>query len=68
MVRSFLVGAIVGGAVVWLYGREIRQFIDDRTLTARTRAAETLKSAAEGLQSAKEKIEGGLTGGEGRPA
>lgn len=68
MVRSFLVGAIVGGAVVWLYGREIRQFIDDRTLTARTRAAETLKSAAEGVQSAKEKIEGGLIGGEGRPA
>jgi hypothetical protein len=68
MIRSFVAGAIVGGLVVWLYGREIRAFIDGRTLTARARAADTLKAAAEGLQAAKEKIEGGLSGREGQPA
>lgn len=66
MIGSFLFGVILGGAAVWLYGRELRDFIDDRTRTARSRAADTLQAASEGLQPAKESIEGGLSGKERR--
>ncbi len=66
MIGSFLFGVILGGAAVWLYGRELRDFIDDRTRTARSRAADTLQAASEGLQSAKDSIEGGLSGKERR--
>jgi hypothetical protein len=67
MIGSFIVGALTGGAIVWFYGRDIRRFMDDKTSTVRTRAADTLQSAAEGLQSAKDKIEAGL-GGQRRPS
>lgn len=66
MIGSFIVGAIMGGAAVWLYGREIREYVEDRTRGARDKAADTLQAAAEGLQSAKEKVEGGLGGKERR--
>lgn len=66
MIGSFIVGAIMGGAAVWLYGREIREYVEDRTRGARDKAADTLQAAAEGLQSAKDKVEGGLGGKERR--
>lgn len=62
MIISFVMGVVVGGAAVWLYGPRIRQYVDDKTRMARARAAGTLQSAAETLQSAKETIEGGLSG------
>lgn len=58
VIGSFVLGAIVGGAAVWLYGPQIRAFVEDRTRTARGRAAGTLQAASEGLQAAKEKLEG----------
>ena len=67
MIGSFILGALTGGAIVWFYGRDIREYVDDKTSTVRTRAADTLQSAAEGLQSAKDKIETGL-GGSRRPS
>jgi hypothetical protein len=62
MIGSFILGALTGGAIVWFYGRDIRQFVDEKTSTVRTRAADTLQSAAQGLQSAKDRIEGGFSG------
>ena len=62
MIGTFLMGIIMGGAAVYFYGPQIREYLDDKTRTARTRAADTLQSAAEGLQSAKESVEGGLGG------
>jgi len=56
-IRSFVAGMVVGGVLVWIYGREIREYVDDKTRGARTRAAETLGAAAEGLAAAKERIE-----------
>lgn len=62
MIRSFLVGAIVGGATVWFYGPQMRAFFDDKTRNARSRAADTLQAAAEGLHSTAETLESGLSG------
>jgi len=56
-VRAFVAGAVVGGALAWIYGRDVRDYIDEKTRAARTRAAETLGAAAEGLEAAKERIE-----------
>jgi hypothetical protein len=54
MIGTLVIGALMGGAVAYLYGDQLRGFLDDKTRTARTRAADTLQSAAEGLHSAKE--------------
>jgi len=66
VIRSFLFGALIGGAAVWIYRDQLREYVDDKTKVARSRAADTLQSAAEGLQSAKETLEGGLAGRERR--
>ena len=62
MIR-FILGAIIGGAAVWLYGDQMRtylNYLDDKTRQARSKAADTLQAAAEGLQSAKGTLEGGI--------
>jgi hypothetical protein len=47
---------------MWLYGDQIRESLDEKTRTARGKAAEALKSASEGLQATKETLESGFTG------
>jgi hypothetical protein len=68
-VKSFILGALTGGAIVWFWGREIRELIDARTLGIRQAVAARLQGAADSLQatadtlhSAKETIESGLGG------
>ncbi len=60
MIGTFIFGALMGGAAVWFYRDQLREYLDEQTRSARTRAADTLQSASEGLQSAKETLEGGL--------
>lgn len=63
MIGSFLLGALVGAATMWLYGRDIVLYVDERTRSARTHVAETLQSAAEMVQGSKQPpagSEGGL--------
>jgi hypothetical protein len=69
VVKSFMLGAVTGGAIVWFWGREIRGFIDERTLGIRQSlsarlqaAADTLQATADTLHSAKATIESGLGG------
>lgn len=62
MIKSFLVGAIVGGAVMWLWGGQIRGAVDEATSGVRARAAEGLQGAADTLQSVADTVEAGLTG------
>ena len=64
MIKSLLFGAIVGGAVVWIYGNRIREYIDDVTMNVRERAATRLEGAAERLQGVADTVEEGLS----RPA
>jgi gas vesicle protein len=42
-----ILGAIVGAAVVWLWGREMEEFVEDRTRGVRTKAAEAVRAVAE---------------------
>ena len=62
MVKSFLLGAIAGGAVMWLYGDELMQYVDELTSEVRHRAARSLDAAAQRLSSAADTVGDGLTG------
>ncbi len=42
-----IVGAIMGAAVVWLWGREMEEYVEDRTRGVRTKAAEAVRAVEE---------------------
>jgi hypothetical protein len=62
VIKSFLVGAIAGGAVVWLWRDEIRAAIDDATTDVRARTAEQLHGVADTLQTVADTVDQGLSG------
>ena len=43
----FVLGALVGGLAVWYWDEEIRAYAENRTLGARKRAANTIRSVTE---------------------
>jgi hypothetical protein len=74
MSSRFILGAIVGGIAVYVWGDEIRRFAESRSRTARLAAADTLQavqSTAEGMfDSAKDQVTSTLQAGQDviRPA
>jgi hypothetical protein len=46
--EAFVLGAIVGAAVVWLWGREMEEYVEERTRGVRTKAAEGVRAVEEG--------------------
>ena len=45
--RAFVLGAIMGAAAVWLWGREMEAYVEDRTRGVRTKAAEGVRAVEE---------------------
>jgi hypothetical protein len=45
--RAFVLGAIMGAAVVWLWGREMEEYVEERTHGVRTKAAEGVRAVEE---------------------
>jgi hypothetical protein len=45
--RVFLLGAIVGGAIVWLWGREMEAYVEEKTRGVRTTVAEGVRAVEE---------------------
>jgi len=62
VIKTFVIGTIAGAAVMWLYGDQIRDYIDDMTMNMRERAAARLEGAAERLQTVADTVEDGLSG------
>ena len=64
---GLVVGAIVGGAVVWFWGDRLRQLAQDQTVNARETVARGLENvqatAGSVMDSAKEQIDTGLKAG-----
>jgi len=60
--KSFIVGAIAGIAVMWLWGDRLREVVDNATADVRSRTAEHLQGAADTIQSVAETVDRGLTG------
>jgi len=45
--KTFVLGAIVGAAVVWLWGRALEEYVAERTRGVRTKAAEGVRAVEE---------------------
>ena len=45
--RAFVLGAIVGAAAVWLWGREMEAYVEEKTRGVRTKAAEGVRAVEE---------------------
>jgi len=45
--KAFVLGAIVGAAVVWLWGRALEEYVAEKTRGVRTRAAEGVRAVEE---------------------
>ena len=44
---AFVLGAIMGAAVVWLWGREIGEYLEEKTRGVRTKAAHGVRAVEE---------------------
>lgn len=44
---TFVLGVIMGAAVVWLWGRELEEYVEVRTRGMRTKAAEGVRAVEE---------------------
>ena len=45
--QAFVLGAIVGAAVVWLWGRQMEEYVAEKTRGVRTKAAEGVRAVEE---------------------
>jgi hypothetical protein len=46
--ETFVLGAVMGGILGWLWGREIGDYVAEKTRGVRTKAAEGLRAVEEG--------------------
>ena len=53
---AFVLGAIVGAAVVWLWGREMEEYVEGRAGKVLDRGGETLRRVGEFLQDTKDEV------------
>ncbi len=44
---SFILGAITGGVIVWLWGKELEEYVQEQTRGVRTKAAEGIRVVEE---------------------
>lgn len=45
--RALVLGAIMGAAVVWLWGREMEEYVEEKTRGVRTKTVEGVRALAE---------------------
>lgn len=45
--ETFVLGAIAGGVIGWLWGREIEEYVGEKTREVRTKASEGLRAVDE---------------------
>jgi hypothetical protein len=57
VVKSFIIGALTGGAVVWFWGHEIAELVDEKTRGVREAVSSKLDLAASGLQGTADRLQ-----------
>ena len=45
--KVLVLGAIIGAAVMWLWGRQMQEYVEEKTRGMRTKAAEGVRTAEE---------------------
>jgi hypothetical protein len=65
---QFVVGAIAGSLAMWMWGEDMRRYMNTHARSARTRAADTLKAvegaAGDVLDTAKQQVHSTLQAGQ----
>jgi hypothetical protein len=61
--RVFVLGAIVAAAVVWLWRREIEEYVEEKAGKVLDRGGEALRRADEFLQDTREHVSEALQAG-----
>jgi hypothetical protein len=68
MLSRFMLGAVVGGIAVWVWGEELRRLANTKSRTARVAAADALQavqsSAEELFDSARDQVTSTLQAGQ----
>jgi hypothetical protein len=57
VIKTFVLGAAVGAAVMALYGKQLAAYLEDQTFGLRARAADGLGAVADTVGSVKEAVE-----------
>ena len=64
----FILGAVAGSLAMWLWGDELRRYIETGTRSVRERTADTLQAvdnkAGEVLDTARDQVHSTLTSGQ----
>jgi hypothetical protein len=63
--EAFVVGAIIGGIAVWLWGREIERYVGEKTRGVRARAVDALRVVEEKTGQVLDSSESSLRRAEG---
>jgi hypothetical protein len=61
--RVFVLGAIVAAAAVWLWRREIEEYVEEKAGKVRDRGGEALRRADEFLEDTREHVSEALQAG-----
>ena len=61
--EAFVLGAIVGAAVTWLWGRKIEEYVESKAGNALDRGADALRRADALLQDTKQHVRKTLRAG-----
>ena len=56
MLKAFVLGAIAGGAAVWLWRENIESFIEQQTRGIREKAADSIESVEKTAESVAETL------------
>jgi gas vesicle protein len=48
---AFVLGAIIGAAAAWLWGRDVEEYVGEKTSGARTKVAEGVRAVEETLET-----------------
>ena len=59
MMKAFVLGAIAGGAAVWLWREDIESFLEQQTRGIRTRAADSIESVEKTAETVVETLHKG---------
>jgi hypothetical protein len=63
--EAFVLGAILGAVVVWLWGREMETYVEEKGRKVLDRGGEALRRADDFLQGTKAHVSEALRAGQG---
>ena len=61
---AFVLGAIMGAAVVWLWGREMEEYVEEKAGKVLDRGADALRRVDEFVQDTREDVSEALRAGQ----